>query len=106
MMLPCCIGCPFHAIQAVHLENRIVLVGTIQAQIFGHHGRGDSAILRGEIIDYRFAAEITFNWNAEICENPATSSPPGIFSGRTRLGPMLGRSDGVSLPASEFGFWL
>ena len=57
-MLPCCIECPFHAIQAVHLENRIVLAGTIQAQIFGHHGRGDSTILRGGIIDYRFAAEI------------------------------------------------
>src|SRR5438270_9131864 len=26
--------------------------------------------------------------------------------GVTRLGPMLGRSDGVSLHASEFGFWL
>jgi hypothetical protein len=58
MMLPCCIECPFHAIQAVHFENRIVLVDTIQAQIFGHHGRGDSAILREEIIDYRFPAEI------------------------------------------------
>ena len=49
-MLPCCIECPFHAIPAVHLEDRIVLVGTIQAQIVGHYGRGDSAISRGENI--------------------------------------------------------
>jgi hypothetical protein len=37
------------------LKIGLFLVDTIQAQIFGHHGRGDSAILRGEIIDYRFA---------------------------------------------------
>lgn len=43
-------------IQAVHLENRIVLAGTIQAQIVGHPWRGDSAISRGEKIAYRFAA--------------------------------------------------
>ncbi len=41
------------------LENRIALVGTIQAQIFGHHGRGDPAKLRGEMIGYRFAAAVT-----------------------------------------------
>jgi len=70
----------FLAIQAVHLENRIVLVGTIQAQIFGHHGRGDSAILHGEIIDYRFAAEITFNWNAELRKSSDLKTP-GIFLG-------------------------
>ena len=35
---------------AVHLENQFVLVGTIQAQIFGHYGRGDPAKLRGEMI--------------------------------------------------------
>jgi len=58
-MLPCCIECPFHAIPAVHLEDRIVLVGTIQAQIFGHHGRGDPAKLRGEIIGYRFPAAMS-----------------------------------------------
>ena len=73
-MLPCCIECPFHDIQAVHLENRIVLVGTIQAQIFGHHGRGDSAIVRGEIIDYRFAAEISEPVPANIGLRPDQES--------------------------------
>jgi len=59
MMLPCCIERPFCASQPVHPENRLVLVGTIQAQIFGHHGRGDPEKLRGEMIGYRFPAEIT-----------------------------------------------
>ncbi len=58
-MLPCCIEHPFCATQAVHLENRIVLVGTIQAQIFGHYGRGDPAKLRGEMIGHRFAAAMS-----------------------------------------------
>jgi hypothetical protein len=51
MMLPCCIERPFCASQAVHPENRLVLVGTIQAQIVGHHGRGDPAKLRSVVID-------------------------------------------------------
>jgi hypothetical protein len=34
-------------------------VGTIQAQIFGHHDRGDTAKLRGEMIGYRFPAAVT-----------------------------------------------
>jgi hypothetical protein len=38
---------PFGGTRAVHFENRIVLAGTIQAQIFGHHGRGDPAKLCG-----------------------------------------------------------
>jgi hypothetical protein len=50
---------PFCATQAVHLGNRIVLVGTIQAQIFGHHGRGDPAKLREEMIGYRFPAAMS-----------------------------------------------
>jgi hypothetical protein len=37
-------------------------VGTIQAQIFGHHDRGDTAKLRGEMIGYRFPAAKP--WNA------------------------------------------
>src|ERR1017187_10051854 len=56
MMLPCCLERPFCATQAVHPENRLVLVGTIQAQIFGHHSRGDPAKLRREIFGYRFPA--------------------------------------------------
>ena len=64
-MLPYCIERPFCATQAVHLGNRIVLVGTIQAPIFRRHGRGDPAKLRGEMIGYRFAAGMsTINaWN-------------------------------------------
>ena len=58
MMLPCCIERPFRVSQAVHPENRLVLVGTIQAQSFGHHGRGDPEYSRGEIISYRFPAAI------------------------------------------------
>jgi hypothetical protein len=72
MMLPCCIERPFRASQAVHPENRLVLVGTIQAQIFGHHGRGDPAKLRGEIIGYRFPAEITWRVTFQLpgdCSN-------------------------------------
>ena len=80
-MLPCCIECPFHAIPAVHLEDRIVLVGTIQAQIVGHYGRGDSAISRGENISYRFPAEITFNWNAESAKIQRPQDPQGISWG-------------------------
>ena len=49
-MLPCCIERPFRASQAVDPDNRRVLVGTIQAQIFGHHGRGDPAKLRIRIV--------------------------------------------------------
>ena len=87
-MLPCCIECPFHAIQAVHLENRIVLAGTIQAQIFGHHGRGDSTILRGGIIDYRFAAEIASpnagtTVDVSFCDQfPICRPPCNQFKGR------------------------
>ena len=70
MMLPCSTERPFCATQAVHLENRLVLVGTIQAQIFGHHGRGDPAQLRGEMIGYRFPAEIT--WRVNFSPNAQT----------------------------------
>ena len=59
MMLPCCIERPFCASQPVHPENQLVFVGTIQAQIFGHHGRGDPEKLYGEMIGYRSPAEIS-----------------------------------------------
>ena len=72
MMLPCCIERPFCAAQAVHLENRIVLVGTIQAQIVGHYGRGDPAQLRGEMIGYRFPAEIS--WRVNFSPNAQTGT--------------------------------
>jgi hypothetical protein len=54
------------ATQAVQLGNRIVLAGTIQAQIFGHHRRGNLAELRGEMIGHRFPAAIARTRHARL----------------------------------------